>query len=104
VDPDGWDNTRRFDMSNLTLSAYQEAEAKAAHEEAGRGFTVHLVVTLLVWVGLIAVNVFVASEFPWSVFPIVGMSIGLLAHWYFGVLHGDRSVREHQREIERRAA
>ncbi|HEX7165570.1 MAG TPA: 2TM domain-containing protein [Acidimicrobiales bacterium] len=91
-------------MPTPTLEAYKRAEVTAAKEESRRGFTVHLVITLIVWAILIAVNVFVASEFPWSIFPVVGMTIGLLAHWYFGVVHVDASVQKHQRDIERRAA
>lgn len=91
-------------MINLTLPSYQAAEVALAREEGRRGFTVHLGVTLVVWLVLIAVNVFVASEFPWSIFPIVGMAIGLFAHWYFGVTHVETTVRQHQEKIERRAA
>ena len=91
-------------MANPTLEAYKKAEVVAAREEGHRGFTVHLFVTLVVWAILVAVNVFVASDFPWAVFPIAGMTIGLLAHWYFGVVHVADSVEQHQRDIERSAA
>ena len=87
-----------------TLEAYKEAEVTAARDEGRRGFTIHLFITLVVWAVLIAVNVFVASEFPWSIFPIGGMTIGLFAHWYFGVAHVAESVRKHQQDIERYAA
>lgn len=91
-------------MSKLTLSAYQETEVAVARDMASRGFVVHLGVTVVVSLGLIALNVFVASEFPWAIFPVVGMGIGVFVHWYFGVKHIDTSVREHQSKIERRAA
>jgi uncharacterized membrane protein len=90
-------------VSNLTLSEYQKAEEAASRDESRRGFAVHLWITVAVWLILIAVNVFVAAEFPWSVFPVVGMAVGLYAHWYFGVTHVEASVRERQHEIERRA-
>ena len=35
---------------------------------------------------------------------MVGMAIGLLAHWYFGVLRSDEAVGHHQSDIEHRAA
>lgn len=91
-------------MPNVTLAAYQEAEVEASREEARRGFFVHLFITAFVLVALVAVNVFIASEFPWAIFPVIGMGIGLFAHWYFGVVRVDTTVREHQVEIERRAA
>lgn len=46
----------------------------------------------------------VADEFPWAIFPVVGMGIGLFAHWYFGVAHVEATVRSHQHDIERLAA
>ena len=91
-------------MPNLSLAAYQAAEREAAHADARRGFLFHLSITVAVVLGLVALNVFVASEFPWSVFPAIGMTIGLLAHWTFGVRHVDTTVREHQQNIERSAA
>ncbi len=90
-------------MSSLTLADYQKAEVAASRDEARRGFAVHLWITVAVWLILIAVNVFVAAEFPWSIFPVAGMAIGLYAHWFFGVKHVEASVRDRQHEIERRA-
>lgn len=91
-------------MANLTLAAYQEAERAVALEEGRRGWSVHAAITAAVCVALVIVNVFVADEFPWSIFPVVGMGIGLFAHWYFGVVRSDDMVRHHQLEIEQRAA
>jgi hypothetical protein len=91
-------------MPNLTLEAYQQAERAVAQEERRRGFTIHAVITTIVCVGLIALNVFVASEFPWAIFPVVGMSIGLYMHWHFGVVNAEATVRQHQQSIEHKAA
>ena len=91
-------------MTNLKLAEYQQAERLAAQEEGRRGLTVHAVITAFVCAGLIVLNVTVASEFPWSIFPVIGMSIGLAAHWYFGVRHGDEALRRHQEDVEHRAA
>lgn len=70
-------------MASLTLAAYEEAERTVA---------------------LVIVNVFVAGELPWSIFPVVGTGIGLFAHWYFAVARSDDMVRHHQLEIEQRGA
>lgn len=91
-------------MSNVSLRAYQQAEVSAARQDAGHGFIVHLLVTVIVSAALVVVNVLAAPEFPWSIFPIVGMSIGLYAHWHFGVAHVEETVHRHQEEMERRAA
>jgi hypothetical protein len=34
---------------------------------------------------LIVVNLFVVPEFFWFLFPLLGMSVGLVVHYYFGV-------------------
>lgn len=61
-------------------------------------------VTLLVATGLIVLDITVAPEFPWAIFPVIGMTIGVAAHWYFGVRHGDDAMHHHQENIEHRAA
>jgi hypothetical protein len=91
-------------MSTINLEEYQRAEREAAHEEGVRGLRVHAVVTVLVLATLILINVTVADEFPWAIFPVVGMSVGVWIHWYFGVAHSDELMRQHQRQVERRAA
>jgi len=91
-------------MSKPTLEAYKLAEKQAAHEESRRGFGVHAVITVAVSVALVIVNVTVASQFPWSIFAVVGMSIGLFMHWYLGVVRGDEFIERHQQDIEHRLA
>lgn len=90
-------------MNTISLEQYERAEREAAVSESRRGFVVHAVVTALVWVVVVTLNVVVADEFPWAIFPVAGMGIGLLAHWYFGYRRVDELVRRHQFEIERRA-
>ena len=60
-------------MRQLTLAEYQEAERNVALEEGRRGLTIHAVITVLVAIGLIVLNITVATEFPWSIFPVIGM-------------------------------
>ena len=91
-------------MTNLTLAKYQEAERELAVDEGRRGFSVHALITAIVCAGLVVLNITVASEFPWSIFPVIGMGIGLLAHWYFGVARVVESVERHQDTIARKAA
>ena len=91
-------------MSSLSLDAYRTAEQKLAERDAVAGLRVHALVTAIVMLALVAVNVFVADEFPWAIFPLVGMTIGLVAHWYFGVRHGAETLERHQRDVERAAS
>lgn len=90
-------------MGDVTLELYKVQERRLAAEEARRGLVVHGAVTAAVIVALVLVNVFVASELPWAIFPAVGMSIGLFAHWLFGVKRGDEAVQAHQAEVEQAA-
>lgn len=90
-------------MNGISLEEYQRTEREAAGAEARTGFVAHAVITALVMVGLVVLNVAVADEFPWSIFPVVGMGIGLLAHWWFGYRNLDVTMRRHQADIEHRA-
>jgi 2TM domain len=88
---------------DVTLRDYERAEDELATVEARRGITIHAVITLIVCAALVAVNVFVAPEFPWSAFAVAGMLIGLGAHYEFGVRRIGQSLAAHQREVETRA-
>jgi hypothetical protein len=87
----------------ITLREYEAAEKLLEAEKARPGFVIHAAITLVVSVALIIVNIVVAPQFPWSPFPLVGMSIGLLAHYLYGVRWLQRSIESHQYAIERRA-
>jgi len=85
---------------DVTLRDYERAEGEFAKVEARRGIAIHAVITLIVCVALVAVNVFVAPEFPWTAFAVAGMPIGLGAHYEFGVRRLEQSLESHQREVE----
>ena len=75
-----------------------------AHEGARGGLVVHAVVTVLVSAVLLVINVTLADEFPWSAFAVGGMTIGLLAHWWFGYRNLETELTARQHKIEERAA
>ena len=87
----------------ISLETYRQAERTMAAREAKTGLRVHATITAVVCIGLVLLNVLVASEFPWAIFPVVGMSMGLAAHWWFGVRHLDETMTRHQDEVERTA-
>jgi len=84
----------------VSLETYRLAERRLAARESLFGLRAHAAITVVVCIGLVLLNVFVASEFPWAVFPVLGMAIGVGVHWYFGVRHGDENVLKHQRDVE----
>ena len=52
---------------------------------------------------MIVINVVAAPEFPWSVFPVVGMALGLFLQGWFGYRHLEEMIQRHQMDIQRRA-
>ena len=90
-------------MATISLDAYEEAERMIARAEARRGVTVHAIITAVVSIVLIAVNVLVAPDLPWSACFVTGMALGLGFHYYFGFRRVDDNVMEHQHTVERRA-
>ncbi|HZS15283.1 MAG TPA: 2TM domain-containing protein [Candidatus Dormibacteraeota bacterium] len=89
--------------TTITVREYEAAEKDLEAAGSRRGIAIHAAITVAVSVALVVINVVVASQFPWSPFPVVGMGIGLLVHYLFGVRWLERSVEGHQREIERHA-
>jgi hypothetical protein len=88
----------------ITLTDYEQAERVIAHEGARGGLITHGIITVLVSALLVVINLTLADEFPWSVFAVAGMTIGLLAHWWFGYRNLDTEVTARQHKIEERAA
>lgn len=88
----------------LTAEEYIQAEFDYTLAEARRGFKIHAAVYALVMTGLIALNAvlvaFTDADFPWVVFPLVGWSIGLTAHYIFGFRRAGGEIRARQTKIE----
>ena len=90
-------------MREITLADYKQADRQLEREAARRGFTIHAIVYALVMTGLIILNLTVATEFPWVVFPLVGWGIGLTLHYLFGLRWVNKAVTDRQTRIEQRA-
>ena len=88
----------------ITLQDYEQAERVLSHEGARAGLVVHAVVTVLVSAVLIVINFAFADDFPWSAFAVGGMTIGLLAHWWFGYRNLETELTARQHKVEERAA
>jgi 2TM domain len=91
-------------MREITLEDYKRADRQLEREQARRGFTIHAIVYGLVMTGLIILNLTVATEFPWAVFPLVGWGIGLTLHYLFGLRWINKAITDRQTRIEQRAA
>lgn len=79
----------------LTLQEYQRAEREITQRQASAGLRVHAAVTVLIWAGVILLNVLVATGFPWSIFVILGTGLGVFFHWY-GYRHAEEDTRRQQ--------
>ena len=90
-------------VREITLEDYKAADQQLEREQARRGFTIHAIVYALVMTGLIILNLTVATEFPWAVFPLVCWGIGLTAHYLFGLRWADKTITDRQTRIEQRA-
>jgi hypothetical protein len=90
-------------VREITLEDYKAADQQLEREQARRGFTIHAIVYALVMTGLIILNLTVATEFPWVVFPLVCWGIGLTAHYLFGLRWADKAITDRQTRIEQRA-
>jgi hypothetical protein len=90
--------------TEISLQEYENAERVIAQQHARPGLFIHALITVLVSIALVVINIAVASEFPWSPFPVVGMGIGLFMHYWFGYRHLDAELARKQREIELQAA
>lgn len=86
----------------VALEKYQQAEREMTMKEERVGLTVHAVVTLLIWLIIIPINIWVVPEFPWSIFVVAGTGIGLFFHW-FGYRHTEENLRRHQEQVVQRA-
>ena len=91
-------------MREITLEDYKQADRQLERQDARRGFTIHAIVYALVMTGLITLNLTVATEFPWAVFPLIGWGIGLTMHYLFGLRWADQAITDRQARIQQRAA
>ena len=86
--------------TTFTLAEYEDADRVVAHEETRHGFVLHAIISLIVSVIVIPMNLFLADAFPWSIFLVVGMLIGLVGHDIAGVRRADPSLSGHQHTAE----
>jgi 2TM domain len=91
-------------MREITLEDYKQADRELEREEARRGLIIHAIVYTVVMTGLIILNLTVATEFPWAVFPLVCWGFGLTLHYLFGVRWVGKVITDRQAKVEQRAA
>jgi hypothetical protein len=86
--------------TTFTLAEYEDADRVVAQEEARHGFAIHAVISLIVSAIVIPINLFVADAFPWSIFVMMGLALGLVVYDIAGVRRIDPSLSGHQHAVE----
>jgi hypothetical protein len=87
-------------MENMTVEEYQKRSREYDMSEARKGLMVHAGITAVVSIVLAIVNLTFVPQFVWFVFPVAGMSIGVAAHYVFGVRLAPRFIDDRERRIE----
>ncbi len=87
-------------MENMTADEYRSRAREYELNEAKKGLIIHSAVTVVASVILAAVNLTFVPQFPWFIFPVLGMSIGVAVHYLFGVRLAPVFMDEKERRIE----
>ncbi len=89
-------------VEEIALEEYKKAYRETVAEEEKRGFSVHLVVYVLVNAMLIAIN-FIYSEDIWFFYPLIGWGIGISIHYLNAVCWIEKILKEKEAKAEYRA-
>jgi hypothetical protein len=87
----------------ISLEEYKKAYGEIVSEEEKIGFSVHLVVYVLVNAMLIAINFIYSPEDIWFFFPLLGWGIGISIHYLFGVRWIQKELTEKEAKAEYKA-
>lgn len=55
------------------------------NEEERKGFRIHATVYLFVSALLAVINLILIPEFLWFLFPLAGMGLGVMLHYFLGI-------------------
>jgi hypothetical protein len=87
----------------ISLEEYKKAYREIVSEDEKKGFSVHLVVYVLVNAMLIAINFIYSPETIWFFYPLLGWGIGISMHYLFGVRWIQKELTEREAKAEYKA-
>ena len=90
-------------VEEIALEEYKKAYREMVSEEEKIGFSVHLVVYVLVNAMLIAINLLYSPEAIWFFYPLLGWGIGISMHYLFGIRWLEKKLKEREAMAEYRA-
>jgi hypothetical protein len=79
-------NTQKINQTEI-----EQAPLEKQVYEAKKGFRIHLAVTVAVSGILATINMLTVPQFPWFIFPTIGMSAGAIIH-YFGIRSNTKKI------------
>jgi len=87
-------------METMSVEQYKQKSRELELREARNGLIAHALVITGVSVLLTAINLTFVPEFTWFVFPVAGMSFGVLVHYIFGVRLANRWIDQKEARID----
>lgn len=84
----------------MSVEEYRARMQAIERSEAAKGLKAHAVVTAAVNVVLFTVNMLFVPEVWWFVFPLIGTTIGLVAHYLGSTFLLSREMERRERLIE----
>jgi hypothetical protein len=81
-----------MNTQKITQTKIETNSLKQETHQASKGFKVHLGVTLAASGLLVTINMLTVPHFPWFLFPICGMSVGVIIH-YLGIRSLSKKVQ-----------
>jgi glucose uptake protein GlcU len=73
-----------MNTQKITQTKIEQTPVQKEVYEMKKGVRIHLAVTVGVSGLLATINMLTVPQFPWFIFPTVGMSVGVIIH-YLGV-------------------
>jgi len=88
-------------VEEFSLEGYKKAYRDIVVEDEKRGFSIHLVVYVLVNAMFIVVDLMYPPEY-WFFYPLTGWGIGILLHYLSAVRGIDRELKDRESKAEYR--
>jgi len=84
----------------MSVEEYKARMRTVERMEAKGGLKAHAAVVAAVNTVLFAVNMLFVPEFLWFIFPLIGTTAGLVAHYFGSTVLLDRELERKERAVE----
>ena len=87
-------------MENMTAEEYKKRSREFELREARKGLIAHSIVVAFVTILLASINLIFFPEVIWFIYPGLGMGLGVVVHYIFGLRLAGRWISMKERTIE----